>query len=104
MATRHSACAPSPPSGVALPLPASVFGPETSKTAFGDIEDTFSAFLSPVLKFPRFRGHPNICVPGVHNGQKAPTLHAGVPAAADRAGSVRSKSGEPGEGVRADGT
>ena len=28
------------------------------------------------LKFPRFRGHPNICVPGVHHGQKAPTLHA----------------------------
>ena len=32
--------------------------------------------LSRVLKFPRFRGHPNICVPGVHHGQKAPTLHA----------------------------
>ena len=32
--------------------------------------------LSNVLKFPRFRGHPNICVPGVHHGQKAPTLHA----------------------------
>ena len=24
------------------------------------------------LKFPRFRGHPNICVPGVHNDQKVP--------------------------------
>ena len=28
------------------------------------------------LKFPRFRGHPNICVPGVGNGQKARTVHA----------------------------
>src|SRR5204863_4804412 len=61
-------------------------------------------YPTALLKFPRFRGHPNICVPGVHNGQKAPTLHAGVPPADDRAGSVRSKSGEPGEGVRADGT
>ena len=32
--------------------------------------------LNIPLKFPRFRGHPNICVPGVHHGQKAPTLHA----------------------------
>jgi hypothetical protein len=28
------------------------------------------------VKFPRFRGHPNICVPGVRNGQKARTVHA----------------------------
>jgi Integrase core domain len=33
-----------------------------------------------VLKFPRFRGHPSICVAGVHNGKKQLTLHAGVSA------------------------
>jgi hypothetical protein len=26
------------------------------------------------LKLPRFRGHPNICVPGVHNGQEECSL------------------------------
>src|SRR5947207_393173 len=55
------------------------------------------------LKFPRFRGHPSICAAGVHNGKKERTLHAGVSASDDRAGSVRAKSGEPVEGVRADG-
>jgi hypothetical protein len=55
------------------------------------------------VKLPRFRGHPSICVAGVHSGKKETTLHAGVPASDDRAGSVRAKPGEPGEGVRADG-
>ena len=28
------------------------------------------------VKFPRFRGHPSICVAGVHDGKKERTLHA----------------------------
>lgn len=35
------------------------------------------------LKFPRFRGHPSICVAGVHDGKKERTLHAGVSASDD---------------------
>ena len=48
------------------------------KHAFGLVTDAGRKGKAPVLvlKFPRFRGHPNICVPGVHHGQKAPTLHA----------------------------
>jgi hypothetical protein len=30
------------------------------------------------LKLPRFRGHPNFGVFGVHNGKKAPALYAGL--------------------------
>ena len=36
-----------------------------------------------VVKFPRFRGHPSICVAGVHDGKKERTLHAGVSASDD---------------------
>jgi hypothetical protein len=28
------------------------------------------------LKFPRFRGHPDICVPGVHHVEETPSLSA----------------------------
>ena len=35
------------------------------------------------MKFPRFRGHPSICVAGVHDGKKERTLHAGVSASDD---------------------
>ena len=44
---------------------------------------SFQTVFSLGLMFPRFRGHPNICVPGVHNGQKIPTFHAGVSAPDD---------------------
>ena len=45
--------------------------PQVLKVGLIPSEDSWA-----MLKFPRFRGHPNICVPGVHHGQKAPTLHA----------------------------
>ena len=35
---------------------------------------------SPSVIQAALREHPNICVSGVHHGQKAPTLRAGVPA------------------------
>jgi hypothetical protein len=74
-----------------------------SVAATGEVQAQAYARLTQMLNvmFPRFRGHPNICVPGVRNGQKVPTFHAGVPASDDRAGSIRTQSGEPRQGVRA---
>jgi Bacterial protein of unknown function (DUF899) len=47
------------------------------------------------VKLPRFRGHPNFGVFGVHNGKKAPALYAGIPPADDRAGSSPGKLKHP---------
>ena len=41
-----------------------------------------------VVKLPRFRGHSNICVSGVHDAQDTAALPAGVPAENDRVGSI----------------
>ncbi len=52
--------------------------------------------IATEVKLTRFRGHPNFGIFGVHDGKKAPTLCAGVPAADDRAGSSRSHAGGTG--------
>jgi hypothetical protein len=31
------------------------------------------------LKLTRFRGHPNICVQGAHDGEDETTIYAGIP-------------------------
>jgi HTH-like domain len=41
------------------------------------------------LKLTRFRGHPNICVQGVHDGEDETTLHTGIPSSDGRAGPRR---------------
>jgi len=51
------------------------------------------------LKLTRFRGHRNICVLGVHNGEDKSTIYTGIPAPDGRAGARRSLAGEAGGGV-----
>jgi hypothetical protein len=42
-----------------------------------------------VLKLTRFRGHPNTCVQGAHDGEDKTTLHTGIPWPDGRAGTRR---------------
>jgi hypothetical protein len=51
------------------------------------------------LKLPRFRGHPNICVQGVHDGEDETTLPTGIPSPDGRAGPRRPLAGGAGAGV-----
>jgi hypothetical protein len=57
------------------------------------------------LKLTRFRGHPNICVQGVHDGEDETTLHTGIPSSDGRAGPrrplARGTSAQPRKSVAA---
>ena len=53
----------------------------------------------PNVKLTRFRGHPNICVQGAHDGKDETTLHTGIPSPNGRAGPRRSLAGGAGAGV-----
>jgi hypothetical protein len=52
------------------------------------------------LKLTRFRGHPNICVQGAHDGEDESTLHTGIPSPDGRVGPCRPLTGGAGAGVR----
>src|ERR1700729_1869367 len=54
------------------------------------------------MKLTRFRGHPNICVQGAHDGEDETTLHTGIPSPDGRAGPRRPLAGGTGAGVRTD--
>jgi hypothetical protein len=45
--------------------------------------DTTTSADETTLKLPRFRGHPNVGIFGVHDGKEAGTVCAGVPPADD---------------------
>jgi hypothetical protein len=57
------------------------------------------AMLEIAVKLTRFRGHPNICVQGVHNGVDETTLHPGIPSPDGRAGPRWALAGGAGAGV-----
>jgi hypothetical protein len=50
-------------------------------------------------RLTRFRGHPNICVQGVHDGEDETTLPTGIPSPDGRAGPRRPLAGGTGAGV-----
>ena len=60
--------APRPPS------PARLFGVRGAATMPVTISVGEPQYMG--LKLPRFGGHPNICVPGVHNGEDETTIYA----------------------------
>jgi hypothetical protein len=54
------------------------------------------------MKLTRFRGHPNICVQGVPDGEDETTLHPGIPSPDGRVGPGRPLTG--GADARVSGT
>jgi putative tryptophan/tyrosine transport system substrate-binding protein len=51
------------------------------------------------VKLTRFRGHPNICVQGGHDGEDETTLYTGIPSPDGRAGTCWPLAGGAGAGV-----
>jgi hypothetical protein len=45
--------------------------------------------IERALKLTRFRGHPNTCVQGAHDGEDKTTPHTGIPRPDGRAGTRR---------------
>ena len=68
-------------------------------TTYMPIGKDFGGHGTVNLKFPRFRGHRNICVSGVRYVRETSPISARVPAADDRTGSRRPVAGRTGKGV-----
>ncbi len=63
-----------------------------AETLDAAIHQAVVALNAERVKLPRFRGHPNICVSGVHDAKDTAALPAGIPATNDRAGPIRTNA------------